>query len=468
MILRGYQTEVSDKARGSYRSGHKAPVIVMPTGSGKTPTLADIAKKAAAKGTSVLVLAHRRELIKQASNKLMDADVSHGIIAPGFTPSREIVQVGSVQTVARRLDELPQFGLIIVDEAHHSIAGSYKKIIEAQPNAKLLGVTATPERLDGRGLGKSSGGCFDDIIIGPSVSELIELGFLTPARIFAPADAPDLSGIRTKMGDYETAGLLAKIDVPTLTGDVVAHYAQHSPGLPAIAFCITVEHAKHVAATFKAAGWRAVAAHGGMTAPERDASINGLATGAVQILCTCDLVSEGLDVPAVGAVILLRPTKSLGLFLQQVGRGLRPAPGKQHLIVLDHAGCTMQHGLPDSPRPWSLDGRPKKEKPPAIKQCKSCWALHSPAPSCPSCGFVYPKAKEGEGRQIEQRDGVLAEITGDRLAAMRAVPIQQLLKGAKTRDDLETIRKAKGYKAGWTYHILKERQERTRTATVAA
>jgi DNA repair protein RadD len=160
----------------------------------------------------------------------------------------------------------------------------------------------------------------------------------------------------------------------------------------------------------------------------------------------------------------LRPTKSLGLYLQQVGRGLRPAPGKQHLIVLDHAGCTLQHGLPDSPRLWSLAGRPKKEKPPAIKQCKSCFALHAPAPRCPACGFEYPKAKEGEGRQIEQVDGVLSEISGDRLAAMRAAPLSQLLKTAKTRDDLVKIQKAKGYAKGWIWHIENERRSRRSTA----
>jgi DNA repair protein RadD len=464
VTLRPYQLAVVEALRAAYGAGRRAPVAVMPTGAGKTIVFSAVAESGSSRGKSILILAHRRELIKQASNKLMDAGVRHGIISPGFTPSRDPVQVGSVQTVAKRLDRLPKFDLIIIDESHHSIAGQYKKIIDAQPQAKLLGVTATPERLDGRGLGKQAGGCFDEMVLGPAVSELIDGGFLTPARIFAPADAPDLSGIRTKMGDYETAGLLAKIDVPTLTGDVVAHYAQHAHGLPAIAFCITVDHAKHVAATFAAAGWRAVAAHGGMSAPERDAAINGLATGAVQILCTCDLVSEGLDVPAVGAVILLRPTKSLGLYLQQVGRGLRPAPGKQHLIVLDHAGCTLQHGLPDSPRLWSLAGRPKKEKPPAIKQCKSCFALHAPAPRCPACGFEYPKAKEGEGRQIEQVDGVLSEISGDRLAAMRAAPLSQLLKTAKTRDDLVKIQKAKGYAKGWIWHIENERRSRRSTA----
>jgi DNA repair protein RadD len=314
--------------------------------------------------------------------------------------------------------------------------------------------------LDGRGLGQASGGCFDEIVVGPSVQELIEGGYLTSARVFAPSDPIDLSGLRTRMGDYETAGLLAKIDVPTLTGDVVDHYTKHAAGLPTIAFCITVEHARHVAATFRTAGYRSVAAHGDMKPAERDAAIGGLANGTVQVLATCDLVSEGLDVPAVGAVILLRPTKSLGLYLQQVGRGLRPAPGKDHLVVLDHAGCTLRHGLPDSPREWSLDGRPRKAKAPPLRQCKKCFALHAPAPKCPACGFVYPKVAGADGRKIEQREGELSEITGERLELLRQTPVRSLLKTAQSDADLREIAKAKGYKPGWVWHIKQERAGR--------
>jgi DNA repair protein RadD len=456
--LRPYQTATVDAARAAYWAKRRAPIVVLPTGGGKTIVFSAIAHAALARGKRVLILAHRRELIRQASQKLTDAGVKHGIVAPGFETTFDAVQVGSVQTVAMRLDQIGEFDLIIIDEAHHSVAGQYQKIIKAQPQARLLGVTATPERLDGRGLGHASGGCFDEIIVGPSVSELVEGGYLTASRVFAPSDPIDLSGLRTKMGDYETSGLLAKVDVPTITGDVVAHYSKHAAGLPAIAFCITVDHARHVAACFQTAGYRAVAAHGGMKTAERDAAIAGLATGAVQVLTTCDLVSEGLDVPAVGAVILLRPTKSLGLYLQQVGRGLRPAPGKEHLIVLDHAGCTLHHGMPDSPREWSLKGRPKKTKEPAIRQCEACFALHGPAPTCPACGFVHPKPAAVEGRSVEHRDGELSEINGARLSLLRQAPLFKLLKSAKSHEELEEIRRARGYKAGWTWHIEQQRR----------
>jgi DNA repair protein RadD len=396
-------------------------------------------------------------LIRQALAKLADAGVPHGVIAPGFDQTDDLVQVGSVQTVTRRLELLPPFDLIIIDEAHHAVAGQYRKIIDAQPRARLLGVTATPERFDGRGLGIHAGGCFDALVLGPMVDELIDDQYLTPARIFAPANGPDLSAVSVRRGDYDATELVAAMDAPALTGDAVAHYAQHAPGLPAIAFCISVKHAEHVAEVFRAAGWRAVAAHGGMPADERDAAIGGLATGAVQVLTSCDLVSEGLDVPAVGAVILLRPTKSLGLYLQQVGRGLRPAQGKQHLIVLDHAGCTEQHGFPDSPRDWSLDGRPKKAKAPPVKRCKSCFALHPPAPKCPACGFVCPKDEVAEERQIEQRDGVLAEVMTDRLRHLREAPLRSLVDKAKTRAELVEIQRARGFKPGWVWYAMQEK-----------
>ena len=201
--LRPYQHDAMAAISASWQSGHRAPLVCMPTGAGKTVFFGAAAKRTSARNKRVLILAHRRELVRQASRKLTDTDVPHGIIAPGHTPTRDLVQVASVQTLARRLDTLPMFDLIVIDECHHSVAGQWDRVIKAQPRARLLGVTATPERLDARGLGVSAGGCFDDLIIGPSVAELTAMGFLVPARVYAPAEAPDLSGIRTKGGDFD-------------------------------------------------------------------------------------------------------------------------------------------------------------------------------------------------------------------------------------------------------------------------
>jgi len=456
--LRPYQADAIERVREALRSGCRAPLLVAPTGAGKTIMFSYVAAGAAAKGKRVLILCHRKELIRQASRKLYDAGVEHGIIAPGFTPTRDLVQVASVQTLARRLAKAREpFDLIVVDEAHHAIAGQWATVAEAYPDARMLGVTATPERLDGRGLGVEAGGCFDALVMGPTVAELVAGGFLTPTRIFAPSEAPDLSGVRTKGGDYDAAALSDAMGAPKLVGDAVEHYRRHAAGLPAILFSPSVAHAETMAEAFRAAGFRAVAASGETPAAERDAAIAGLATGAVQVLCSCDLISEGLDVPVVGAVILLRPTKSLGLYLQQVGRGLRPAEGKTHLIVLDHAGNTLRHGPPEMPREWSLEGRKKRQKkddeaPPA-RQCGECFAVHAPAPRCPECGFVYPV----KSREIEHVDGELSDVTSDLAARFgKHIPLGQVLRGASDAD-LHLIAKARGYAKGWVWHMRQRR-----------
>lgn len=460
VALRPYQESAIEGVRDAFRAGRRAPLLVAPTGAGKTVMFGFVAQQTASRGKRVLILAHRKELIRQASRKLYDADVPHGIIAPGNTPTRDLVQVASVQTLGRRLND-PRYSapdLIVVDEAHHAVAGQWRDVVSAYPSARILGVTATPERMDGKGLGIEAGGIFDEIVIGPSVPDLIEGGFLAPARIFAPSEAPDLSGIRTRGGDYEAGALADAMGKPTIVGDAVAHYGRHTPGQPAILFSPSVAHAEAMAEAFRGAGYRAVAASGATPAPQRDAAIAGLATGAVQVLCSCDLISEGLDVPAVSAVILLRPTKSLGLYLQQVGRGLRPAPGKTHLTVLDHAGNTLRHGPPELVREWSLAGRAKKAKkgddaPPA-RQCSECFAVHSPAPACPECGFVYPV----QSREIEHVDGDLSDVT-DAIAARwgKHRPLRDVLSEARD-EDLKAIAKARGYHLGWVRHVLASRR----------
>lgn len=460
VALRPYQESAIEGVREAFRAARRAPLLVAPTGAGKTVMFGFVAQQTASRGKRVLILAHRKELIRQASRKLYDAAVPHGIIAPGHTPTRDLVQVASVQTLGRRLSD-PRYSapdLIVVDEAHHAVAGQWRDIVTAYPQARILGVTATPERLDGKGLGIEAGGIFDALVIGPAVADLVTGGFLTPTRIFAPSEAPDLSGIRTRGGDFEPGALADAMSKATLVGDAVAHYARHTPGQPAILFSPSVAHAEAMAEAFRAAGWRAEAASGSTPPAQRDAAIAGLATGAVQVLCSCDLISEGLDVPAVGAVILMRPTKSLGLYLQQVGRGLRPAPGKTHLTVLDHAGNTLRHGPPEMPRQWSLAGRTKKDREavPPTRQCPTCFAVFAPAPACPECGHVF----EVKSREIEHVEGDLVDAT-DSMAERwgRHRPLTEVLREARD-EDLKAIAKARGYHHGWIKHVLASRHGR--------
>jgi len=468
--LRLYQSEAVERVRDAYRSGARAPLLVLPTGAGKTVVFSHVSAATADRGKRVLVLVHRRELIRQSSAKLSDAGVAHGIIAPGHTPTRDAVQVASVQTLARRLGD-PRYqapDLIVIDEAHHAVAGQWATVCAAYPGARLLGVTATPQRMDGLGLGIEAGGPFDAMVTGPTVAELIAGGFLVPAKVFAPAEAPDLSGVRTVRGDYEVSALADAMAAPKIVGNAVEHYARHAAGLPAIVFSPSVAHAEATAEAFRGAGWRAVAASGATDPGERDAAIRGLGTGAVQVLCSCDLISEGLDVPAVGAVILLRPTKSLGLYLQQVGRGLRPAEGKTALIVLDHAGNTLAHGMPDADREWTLAGKKRRQRDavPPTRQCTECFAVHAPAPACPECGHVY----EMKAREIEAVEGLLVEMDAERSARLRGGPLSLLLRDAKSRDDVEAIRRARGYKPGWTHHIMASRSavQKARAGATAA
>jgi len=463
--LRLYQQDAVDGVRAAFRAGFRAPLLVAPTGAGKTVMFSHIAHAAMERGSKVLIVAHRKELIRQASRKLSESSVPHGVIAPWSEPTGHQVQVASVQTLGRRIATLPRFDLIILDEAHHAVAGTWAKVIASQPQAKVLGVTATPERLDGRGLGVSAGGVFDELVMGPTIDSLIEGKFLTPSRVFAPS-LPDLSSVGKQAGDYDTGDLSRVMSEPKIVGDVVAHYGRLAPGLPAIAFCPRVSDAQLYAEAFRDAGWRSIAAYGAMPADERDRALSGLASGDVQILTTCDLVSEGLDVPCVGAVILLRSTKSLGLHVQQVGRGLRPMPGKSHLIVLDHAGNTLKHGLPDTAHTWSLDGKKARDPNMAIAtwRCGHCFAMNAgKARVCGECQGprdLDQDEKEDSEAKIEEAPGELVEVDHAELNRWREMSFKQALRTAQTDADLREVARARGYKPGWVHKIKAERAAR--------
>jgi len=406
MQLRPYQEAAVAGLRRAYATGHRAPLLVMPTGAGKTQVFTFITAAMAQRGRSVTILVHRRELIAQASRKLDQAGVPHGIIAAGTPATNAPIQVASVQTLIRRLEDTPAPDLIIIDEAHHAAAGSWGKILDHWPDALRLGVTATPSRLDGRGLRDN----FDVIVHGPTVSDLTAAGYLAPCKLYAPPQVADLSAIPTRAGDFASDAAAAAMDKPSITGDAIDHYRRICPGAPAIAFCCTTDHAEHVAAQFRNAGFSSAAILGTTPIAQRDQQLNDLASGAIQILTSVDVISEGTDVPAVTAAILLRPTASLGLYLQQVGRILRPAPGKTHAIVLDHVGNIHRHGWPDDVRTWSLDSKPRRQRDnapaPTVRTCPVCFAAFKPAPVCPCCGAP----SELTPREIQQRDGELQEL----------------------------------------------------------
>lgn len=460
--LRDYQAEIVTAIRQAYGQGCKAPLLVAPTGSGKTVLFSFIAWQAAMKGNRTLILVHRQELLSQTSRTLARFDVEHGLIAPGATLTDDLVQIASVQTLVRRLDRLTwQPTLIVVDEAHHTTADTgHGRILAHFDGAKVLGVTATPERLDGKGLGVAAGGYFDTLVMGPTVGALVEQGYLSRPVVYAPKTQLDLSGIRTLAGDYDRGALAALMDKPAIHGDAVSHYRRHCDGAPSIAFTVSVAHAEHVAEAFRQAGYQAASIDGTLDDRTRRQRIEDLGSGRLHVLTSCELIGEGVDVPIVGGAILLRPTQSLALCLQQIGRALRPADNKARAVILDCVGNVLRHGHPLEDRAWSLDAKPRRQrkggKPEGeerVKVCPDCAAIHSPAPSCPECGHAYPQA-----RQVEQVDGDLTEIAPDdrRLAARREQARCQTL------DDLRNLAAARGYRPAWAEKVWAARQSRQR------
>lgn len=469
IILRDYQETAVGDVRIAFRD-HKAVLLVLSTGAGKTIVFSKIAKSAAERNRNVLILAHRDQLIKQASNKLRDNEVEHGIIMAGYTPKPFCrVQVASVQTLVRRLEStkfVPD--LIIIDEAHLSAAASYVKIVSRWPNAKILGVTGSPIRLDNKPLGTAYGGLYDYMVKGISIGKLIERGFLVKPKVFGAQKLLDLSGVKTSMGDYQTDALADIVDRPHIIGAAVQQYVETCPNMPAVAWCVTIQHAANVAAEFNAAGIPAVMLCGEDDSARRDLVLNQLSNGEIKVVTFVGILVEGVDCPAISAIILLRPTKSLASYLQVIGRGLRPhtfASGvvKDVCYVLDHASMWREHGFADEERDWSLDVVEKKrtkkkkddEEAVSVKQCPKCFLCHVPAPICPDCGHVY----EVKGRKLEHVDGKLVEITDD-LKAQQSKQAKREVGKAQTLEELERIAAERGYKKSWAKHVFESRNRR--------
>lgn len=458
--LRDYQQRAVEALRLSYATGHRRPLLVLPTGGGKTFVFSYIAQGATAKGSKVLILVHRKELLLQASASLDRLGVKHGLIASGLRWMPYQAQVASVQTLVKRVERMDWHpDLIVVDEAHHATAGSWAAVIAAYPSARVLGVTATPCRTDGRGLGD----VFDDMVEGPTIAELTDRGFLAPTKIYAPPIQADLTGLRTRMGDYAKDQLSQAMDRPSITGDAVEHYRRICPGAPAIAFCVSVEHAHHVAEQFNAAGFKAASLDGSMDSTTRSRLIDDLGNGRLQVLTSCDIVSEGTDIPVVTAALLLRPTQSLGLYLQQCGRILRPAPGKTHAIVLDHVGNVARHGLPEMEREWSLEGEKRRKRKAGdpveqVRQCPDCFCAHAPQTQCPNCGHRYAV----QAREVQQVSGELIEIDKAAIARQRRAEQAQ----AQTLEELIELGRRRGYKPGWAqkFWAARHRKQQQRGA----
>lgn len=409
MDLRPYQNQALDGVRNELRAGKKRVLVVAPTGSGKTVIASKIIDCAVAKSSRVLFVAHRREIIYQTSKKLTDIGVEHGLILSGHRPSLMApVHVASIQTLIRR--EVPNAQIVIFDEAHHVSARSYQKIIEQYPEATILGLTATPCRRDGKGLGAT----FDSIIQVAQVKELVEQDYLVPFVAYAPSK-PDLKGVKVKMGDYVEDELAAAVDKPQLIGDITEHWHKLAKDRQTIVFCASIAHSHHLVEAFRNSGVAVEHLDGETPKDRREEILNDLSKGNIQVVCNVGVLTEGYDCPVVSCIVLARPTKSYGLFLQMAGRGMRPAPGKTDLLLLDHSGSIYEHGLIDEDVIWTLEpGKLSWEKKKYEKKtqcpwiCDHCHYINQPSKDkhCSKCGL-----KPVETKSVAVGPGMLERVT---------------------------------------------------------
>ena len=420
LVLREYQHRAVAEVDQAFASGARAPLLVAPTGSGKTVIAAALIRREIESGGRALFIAPRRELIYQSSRALRDAGIGHGVILAGadhlHAPEAK-AQVASLDTlqsrIARRglLRELPDFSLILIDEAHLFVTAKRAELLDRWPGARRVGLTATPIRRDGRALGVLC----DRLIEVASVAALIEAGFLVPARYFRLSE-PDLARVRVTAGDYNARDLDAAVNTSGLVGDIIVHWLRHAADRRSAVFCTSVRHSVAVAEAFQRAGVTAEHVDASTPTDEREAIFERFKSGDTQVLTNCFLASYGFDLPALSCVVLARPTKSLMLYLQMVGRGLRPAPDKGDCMVLDHSGAVHRHGFAHEDRAWSLDGHNdlsdrgtgSRAESTERKQidCPECRAVFTGTTTCPECGYrIPPKA-----RDVETLDGKLVEL----------------------------------------------------------
>lgn len=463
--------------QGAGQALRRVPRVLLqaPTGAGKTVLASYMVGQYTARAWPVWFICHRAELVEGTSKTFHKFGQPHGVIAAGHTMNlQQLAQVCSIETLKNRLDQLKAPRLAIVDEAHHCSAAGWALVIAwlVANGCKVVGLSATPKRLDGQGLDAH----FDEIVFGPSVAWLIEQGHLADYRVFAPP-GPDMGGVRKQLGDFARGESAKRVDKPKLLGDMVAHWQRHAHGLRTVAFGVTVAHSQHIAEQFRAAGVAAAHLDGGTPKAERARIIREYAEGQLSVITNVDLFGEGFDLSAIAqrdvtvdCVIQARPTQSLSLHLQQVGRALRPKDDGL-AIILDHAGNTHRHGLPDDEREWGLEGKTKgggkskpEEGPPPPVICDHCFnAIRRPLPpTCPHCG----KRLVAEAGEVKVAEGELQEITDVEKRVIRQQRVREESE-AKSLDQLVNLARQRGYKfpLQWAQHKFGARAFKQRSGT---
>jgi len=382
--LREYQQRAIAALTDVVENGRRRVILRAPTGSGKTRIAREIVDLCVMRGADVVFVAPRNEILQQTSDELDAAGIEHVVLQANH-PKDHPVKVASVATLTRRTISHPD--VLFLDEAHLWLDAA-KTLVAKFPDAIVIGLTATPERLDGRGLGE----IYEEIIGVIETADLIGDGFLVPAVVYGPS-RPDLAGVRTTAGDYNRKDLAFVMDRAKIVGDVVETWKRLAVGRSTIVYAVSVEASQHLAEAFRAAGIEAEHVDAETPPEKRKDVVDRLRAGKLPVACNVELFTYGLDVPCVSCVSMARPTKSLALYLQMTGRGLRPYENKQNLVVLDHAGNAFRHGLPDAVHEWTLEGakRRESERPPALRTCLECFAVYpSSKIFCPACGAAAP------------------------------------------------------------------------------
>jgi len=456
MNLRPYQIKAIEDIRHHFSKGKKRILLVAPTGSGKTVIASSMMQKAKERSKFNLFVAHRRELVMQCSRKLADFGLNHGVIMAEKSPNAMAdIQVASIQTFVARKDRddfiKPNADIVILDEAHRSVSGQFTELLKVYPNSFIIGLTATPIRNDGRGLGN----IYEEIVECGSIKELTEQGYLVPNRIVAPT-IPDLQKIRIVAGDYEKKALIKKMNTAKLVGDIVSHWIKYGENRATVIFATSIAHSKHIANIFRQNGVPSGHIDSEQNELERETQLANLNSGKIKVLSNCQILTEGWDQPKISCVIIARPTKSYPMYLQMIGRTLRPYPNKKDTLIIDHSGCVYEHGFPEDAGNWTLstkkpktkdkikDPQPIEKQPFTCVRCDTVYAPNRDDYACPNCALI-PTKKE---RIVLISEGRLVEMPKTKPNANDKQNFYaQLLFYCRQ----------KGYKEGWASHTFKQK-----------
>ncbi|WP_336877780.1 DEAD/DEAH box helicase [Staphylococcus nepalensis] len=433
--LRDYQEELVNGLYNSMSKGNQNIMVQSPAGSGKSVTMSEIARRATEKGNRVLFIVHRRELVSQIKGTFIANDVD-----------MELCHVGMVQTVANRIkkDKEPTPAIILVDEAHHALAKTYIDIFEHFPNTFVYGFTATPTKLSNKGFTD----IFEDLILGKTVQWLIDNERLAPFKYYSKNLMNDNKLKHKSTGDFSNESISLALE-PQIYGDVIDNYKKFANDKKTIIYTHNVESSKEVAEKFNDNGYNALQVDGKTPKQQRELAMELFREGKVNILVNAELYGEGVDVPDCECVILLRPTESLTLFIQQTMRAMRYQPNKQ-AIIIDHVGNYVRHGLPNTEHDWlehfnGSNNKSDSKNSIPIKECPECFGVVESAYTiCPYCGSEFPKEE-------------IQELTVDETAELEEVTEEMITLNLKAPEDCSSMKeladlgKSLGYKPGWSY-----------------